>query len=289
VSVLPGVHETPGTLQELREIIESFGLSVRFLPDISSSLDGHIPDLYVGTSLGGATVDEIATMGEAEHIIALGEHMRAPAEAMQKRTGLPVTVLSSIMGLGPSDELIALLSRVSGRPVPERVRRQRSQLIDAMLDAHFYLSGRRIAIAADPGLLCPLTELLTNLGAEVVVAVSSTRNHPKMDELPCSEVHVGDLGDLETLARAANAELLVGPSHGRQASEALGVPLFRIGFPIFDRIGHQHRRLGGYRGTRELVYEFANIFLGEEHEPRPSDFRDLSVLETSDEMRHKSA
>ena len=60
--------------------------------------------------------------------------------------------------------------------------------------------------------------------------------------------------------------------HRNLAAEALGVPLFRIGFPIFDRLGHQHRSLGGYTGTRELIYQVANEFLNQLHEHKPEDF-----------------
>jgi nitrogenase molybdenum-cofactor synthesis protein NifE len=46
VNVLPGCHLTPGDIDELREIIEAFGLSPIFLPDVSGSLDGHMSDEF---------------------------------------------------------------------------------------------------------------------------------------------------------------------------------------------------------------------------------------------------
>jgi nitrogenase molybdenum-iron protein NifN len=272
INVLPGVHETPGAVYELKDMLEAFGFQACVLPDISSSLDGYVPDMYVGTSLGGSPLVEIGRMARAMHTIAIGEHMRVPAEALRAKSGVPVSVLSSITGLEASDRLVALLSRLSGRAVPMRLRRQRSQLVDVMLDAHFHLSGKRVAIAADPDLLCTLVALFTALGAAVVAAVSSTKNGVGLANLPCEKVHVGDLGDLEQLAKEHEAELLVTHSHGRQAAEALGIPLFRIGFPIFDRLGHQYRALGGYRGTRELVCEIANLFITQLHEHKPHDF-----------------
>ena len=272
VNVLPGVHETPGAIAELYELFEAFGLKARFLPDVSSSLDGHVPEAYVGTSLGGTSRAEVEDMARAVHVLALGEHMRGPGETLSQKIDVPLTVLPTVTGLEASDKLIALLSRLSKKPVPARLKQQRSQLIDAMLDAHFHLSGKRVAIAADPDLLCSLVQLLSSLGAEIVVAVSSTKNCPHLASLPCEKVHVGDLGDLEELARAERAELLITHSHGRQAAEVLEVPLFRIGFPIFDRLGHQHRLLVGYRGTRELIYEIANLFMGQLREHRPEDF-----------------
>jgi nitrogenase molybdenum-iron protein NifN len=272
VNVLPGVHETPGTIEELRRILGAFGLGARVVPDLSGSLDGHVPAQYVGTSLGGATLFEIENMADALHTIAIGEHMRAPAELLTKKTGVPSTVLPTLLGLRQTDELIALLREISGVAVPSSLRRERSQLVDAMLDGHFHLSGKRIAIAADPDLLFSLFHFFHGLGALVEVAIASTKNSPLLATLPCKEVVVGDIGDFEELARRAECELLVTHSHGNLAAEALGVPLFRVGFPIFDRLGHQHRSLGGYVGTRELIFQVANEFLGQLHEHKPEDF-----------------
>jgi nitrogenase molybdenum-iron protein NifN len=273
VNVLPGVHQTPADIEELADVIRSFGLAPMFLPDVSGSLDGHVPDAYVGTSMGGARLAEIARMGEAVHTIAIGEHMRAPAEALAKRTGGTATVLSTLTGLEPSDRLVALLQEVSGRPAGARLRRQRSQLIDAMLDSHFHFGGKRVAIAADPDLLYTLVNLFVAMGSDVCVAIASTDASPLLEHLKCNVV-VGDLADLEEAAGCAKVDLLVAHSHGRQAAHRLGIPLFRVGFPVFDRLGVQHRCSVGYSGTRQLITELANILMAQMHEHAPADFAD---------------
>jgi nitrogenase molybdenum-iron protein NifN len=271
VNVLTGVHQTPADIEELALLISGFGLRPFFLPDVSGSLDGHVPDAYIGTSMGGARLAEIARMGDAVHTIALGEHMRATAEALERRTGVASTVLPTLTGLEATDRLVSLLQGLSGRSADARLQRQRSQLVDAMLDGHFHFGGKRIAIAADPDLLYTLVTFFAGLGANVRVAVASTDASPLLGGLPC-DVTVGDLSDLEDAAAAAEAELLVTHSHGRQAADRLGIPLFRVGFPIFDRLGAQHRCTVGYRGTRELLYELANLFMAQMHEHAPADF-----------------
>jgi len=70
--------------------------------------------------------------------------------------------------------------------------------------------------------------------------------------------------------RASGVDLLVTHSHGRQAAERLGVPLFRVGIPVFDRLGAGHQLSVGYRGTRDLIFEVGNLFLANGHEPTPS-------------------
>ena len=141
-----------------------------------------------------------------------------------------------------------------------------------MLDGHFYFGAKRIAIAADPDLLTSLVGLFHGMGGEIVAAVASTGNSPLLATLPVDRVVVGDLQDLEDLAGAGQADLLVTNSHGNQASDRLGLPLLRIGFPVFDRLGAMHRCTAGYRGTRDLIFEVANIFQSELHAHGPEDF-----------------
>lgn len=273
LNVLPGVHLSVGDLEHLRELIAAFGLMPVFLPDLSGSLDGHIEEQYSPLTRGGTDLGDVAEMGRALHTLAIGEHMRPALEALEGLTGVPGTLLPSLLGLTAVDQLVALLARIAGQPVPASVRRCRSQLVDAMLDGQFHFAGRRIAVAGDPDLLQALVPFLAGMGAQVVTAVASTAHSPRLSQLPVSRVLVGDLDDFEQAAAAAGAELLLTHAHGRQAAERLGLPLLRVGFPVFDRIGVQHRCLLGYRGTRELIYEIANTFIATRRPPRPEDFR----------------
>ena len=287
INLLPGVHQTAGDIEWMVETAESFGLIPVVLPDVSGSLDGTVPDHYVATTFGGTTVDAISRMGRAVHTVAIGEHMRAPGALLELRTGVPTTVLPTLTGLGPSDEFIGLLSRVSGRTTPLRLRRQRSQLLDAMLDGHFHFGGKRIAIAADPDLLTGMAGFFSSMGADIVTAIASTSNSPLLAAVPAPHVLVGDLQDMEDSAAAGKADLLVTHSHGRQASDRLGIPLLRMGFPVFDRLGPMHRCTVGYRGTRSLIFEVANIVLSGLHEHTPDDYSDASPI--IEETRHVGA
>src|SRR5690606_12208092 len=150
VNLLPGAHLTPGDIDEIRDILEAFGLDMLALPDLSGSLDGHIPDDFTPTTLGGISLEEIASLGRSVHTIAVGEQMRDAAVALEAKTGVPYTVFDRLTGLDPNDQFISLVARISGRPVPTKIRRQRGQLVDAMLDAHFHFGGKKIAIGAEP-------------------------------------------------------------------------------------------------------------------------------------------
>lgn len=271
VNILPGWHLTVADIELLRETAESFGLDPVILPDVSGALDGTIPDRWIPHTYGGTPVDTIREMGRSAYTVAIGEHMRRPARQLAERSGVPFMVFDTLTALKPVDRLMTLFAELSGRPVPAKIRRRRNQLTDAMLDGHFHFGGKRIGIAADPDLLYTLSAFFAGLGAEIPVAVTTSGHSPILEKVPATEVKVGDLGDFEDLAGTASCDLLVTHSHGRQASERLGVPLMRAGFPIFDRIGSQHRRTILYEGTRDLIFEVANIFQAQIHTPRPDD------------------
>ena len=270
INVLPGSHITPGDIDELRDIFESFCLEPVFLPDLSGSLDGHIPAEFTPTTLGGISVEQIRRMGSACWTVAVGEQMRGAAITLEHRTGIPYRLFERLTGLGANDELMGFLSEISGVPVPRKYRRQRSQLVDAMLDAHFHFGGKRVAIAAEPDLLAAFSHWMREMGCEIQAAVTTTQS-PALECIPSDEVVLGDLEDLEM--RAAGADLIVTHAHGRQAAGRLGIPLFRIGLPIFDRLGAGQKISVGYRGTRDLIFEVGNIFLAHMHEPTPQTWR----------------
>ncbi|MGY3582784.1 nitrogenase molybdenum-iron protein NifN [Bradyrhizobium sp. USDA 4341] len=280
VNVLPGCHLTPGDLDELRAILEDFGLRPSFLPDLAGSLDGHIPDEFTPTTIGGIGIDEIASMGRAQWTIAIGAQMRRAAEVLQAKAGVPFRLFERLCGLDANDEFIAFLSEISGRPVPVKYRRQRGQLTDAMLDAHFHIGGRRVAIAAEPDLLFDLSSMLHDMGAQVTAAVTTTQS-VVLERVKTEEVLIGDLEDLEELARTKQCDLLVTHSHGRQAAARLKIPFYRAGFPMFDRLGAGHQLSVGYRGTRDMIFDIANLVIAdreENHQPTPDSWRAPSAL-----------
>ncbi|MBD5803336.1 Nitrogenase molybdenum-iron protein beta chain [Azoarcus sp. Aa7] len=267
VAVLPGCHLTPRDIEEVREIVESFGLAPIFLPDVSGSLDGHIADDFSPTTIGGTPLADARRLGALIATLAIGEQMRPAAAALEARAGVPYRVFDRLTGLDAMDHFIAHLAEISGTPVPEKWRRQRSQLQDAMLDGHFFFGGKKIAIGAEPDLLWALGSLIHEMGAKLHTAVTTTAS-PLLERLPTDEVLIGDLEDLEAGAR--DCDLMITHSHGRQAAERLHIPFHRAGLPLFDRLGASDQLSVGYRGTKALIFTLGNLFLAEHHEVGPT-------------------
>ena len=259
INVLVGSALTPGDLEHLRELIEAFGLQPIIIPDLADSLDGHLPEVdFSPITVGGTPVSAFTTLGESVATLVIGRSLNSAADWLKERTQVPDFRFDSLMGLTAVDHLVMTLAQISGQPVPEKIERQRAQLQDAMLDTHFMLGFARIAIAADPDLLYALSCLVKAMGAEITAAVAPA-NAPILEEVPTAEVKLGDLEDVENQARAQGAQLLISNSHAVGVAERLHIPLLRIGFPQYDQIGGYQRLWIGYRGTRQTLFDLANL------------------------------
>lgn len=259
VNVLASSMLTPGDIEHLKDWIESFGLSPIIVPDLADSLDGHlIEEGYSPLTYGGTRASDIATLGESAATIVIGRSLDRAADLLRARTGVPDHRFASLMGLDDCDAFTHTLASISGRAVPERLERKRSQLLDAMVDCHFTLGGSRVAIAADPGLLTALAHFFADMGMDVVGTVASAKA-PALAGLSVDRVVVGDLEDLEVMARNGKAELIVANSHGADIAARLGVPLLRAGFPLYDIYGGPSQCWIGYGGSRQTLFHLANL------------------------------
>jgi len=270
VNVLASYILTPGDLEALRDIFEQFNLRPVFIPDISDSLDGCLTaEDFSPVTIGGTPMSELLTVGDALATVVIGTSLNKAADLLAERTGVPTYSLGHLYGLKANDALISALAEISGNTVPERIERQRAQLQDAMLDTHFMLGQLRIAIAADADLLSAFVDLVQEMGAEVVTAVTSC-NVPLLDNIPVDTIKIGDLEDMELLGREHKVQLVIGNSHAVDTAERLGVPILRAGFPLYDIIGGYQKTWIGYRGTRQTLFDLANLVINFSHEEIPA-------------------
>jgi nitrogenase molybdenum-cofactor synthesis protein NifE len=258
VNLLPGSHLTPADVEELKGVIESFGLTVLTIPDVSNAMDGHIDDVVSPLSTGGIPVAEIRKAGRSHATLYVGDSLAKAALKLKEQCNVPAYGFTSLTGLAETDRFMEVLSAISGRPIPEKHRRWRSRLMDAMVDSHYQFGAKKVAIALESDNLKTLTGFLAGMGCEIQAALSATRTRG-LDRLPSRNVFVGDLEDLE--ASAIGTDLIVANSNGRQAAAKLQIRAhLRAGMPVFDRLGAHQKVWVGYRGTMNLVFETANLF-----------------------------
>ena len=175
-----GCHLTPGDLDELRD--DHRGLRARAdFPARSLRLARRAYPARTSRRrrIGGVGVEaEIADDGNRrlDH-----RHRRADARRGAKRwrrsAGVPFTLFDRLCGPGRQRRLHrAVLAEISGRPVPLKYRRQRGQLVDAMLDGHFHFGGEASRSAPSQTCFGASARLLTEMGAQICAAVTTTQS-----------------------------------------------------------------------------------------------------------------
>jgi nitrogenase molybdenum-iron protein NifN len=219
-------------------------------------------------TIGGTVLSELSVLGDALATIVIGSSLNNAGKLLAEKTGVPSYSFNHLYGLKANDAFINTLAEISGEMVPEQIERQRAQLQDAMLDTHFMLGQKRIAIAADADLLLAFTDLIQEMGAEVAAAVTSCMT-ASLNNMPLEKIKIGDLEDMELIGKAENVQLVIGNSHAVDSAKRLHVPILRAGFPLYDIIGGYQKTWVGYRGSRQTLFDLANLVINEAHEQIP--------------------
>lgn len=274
VNVMPG-FVSAADLRHLRALVRAFGVEPVLLPDYADTLDGPALEDYQTIPSGGTPVAAIRTMGGALGSIECGRVLAGAkttaGTALAQRFGVPLARVGLPIGLRETDAFMAALEAATGTPMPRELELERGRLVDAYVDGHKYVFGKRAVVYGEEDLVIGLTALLAEMGVRPVLCATGARGEGfgraiaevcegLMPELP--QVRTGaDFWEIEGDARALAPDLLVGHSKGYRASGRLDAPLVRVGFPIHDRFGGQRLRHLGYGGTQELFDRIVNTVI----------------------------
>jgi len=66
---------------------------------------------------------------------------------------------------------------------------------------------------------------------------------------------------MRSLVMTDPVDAMIGDTHGKFACRDAGIPLFRFGFPVFDRVNKHRYPIIGYQGAINMVTEICNKFI----------------------------
>jgi len=255
--LLPHVSLQPIEVEKIKEFIESFGFNVFALPDLSSSLDGHLGDKQAALSSGGISVEEIKSLGDAGLVISVGDSMQASAAALLKKNPeMRHQHFEHLQGLEATDALAELMQAKTGFSGPPMlVARWRQRLQDAMLDSHFSLGQTRFLVVAEPDQIAGICQSLYDTGGKVSLAIS-TVDSPQLEKIKAEKVLVGDLEDAERLAD--NYDVIIGNFHCEALAHRMHKGLVLRGFPNWEEVGNPLKNDVLYEGGAYFLFECAN-------------------------------
>ncbi|MNW54390.1 Nitrogenase molybdenum-iron protein beta chain [compost metagenome] len=266
INLLPGSFLTAGDVMELKEMISSFGFDVITLPDLSTSLSGHLMTGFSPMTRGGVPIDSARQILRSGYTIAIGASMERPARRLQNAVGIPYRVFSGVSGLASCDEFFHFLQKLSRETVPLRYRWQRESLLDCMLDAQFNYAGVSAVIALEPDHLLSVASWLEEMGVELRAMIASYET-TLLQELD-REIWIGDLDDAEQLAKGV--DLWISNSHGKSGAKRCNAAFMSAGFPVVDELGSYTSVTVGYRGTMEQINKAGNLLIQREENAHES-------------------
>lgn len=272
INLIPGFLSS-ADLRHLKEILADFSVDFTMLPDYSETLDGESWADYQKLSSGGTPIASIRRMGRASATIELGRTTKkqtAAAGSLEERFGVPAMVCGFPIGLRENDDFFETIGTVTGIETPEKHLKERSRLVDAYIDGHKYVFGKRAILYGEADLVASMAVFLDEIGITPVLCatgaapgvletiVKGAVRHNREDVRAVEET---DFATMLECCEALKPDIVIGSSKGYFLSRRLGVPLVRIGFPIHDRVGGQRILHVGYRGTQQLFDRIANALI----------------------------
>ncbi len=296
INIFPG-FVSPADLRHLKDILTDFGLDYVLFPDYSDSLDNPHWKEYQIIPEGGTAVSEIKRTGTAKaslefgYILNLGginsritESKAAftAAQWLEKNRSVIRCKLGMPIGINETDRFFKQLEELSGKPTPNRYERQRGRLVDAYVDGHKYVFGKRAIVYGDEDMVVGLVAFLTEIGIEPVLVASGGESGILKREIeritegkyPQMKVVSGmDFESINEMTEELKPDIFIGNSKGYYISRRLGIPLVRVGFPVHDRFGAQRLQHLGYEGTQQLFDRITNALIEYKQEHSPVGYK----------------
>jgi nitrogenase molybdenum-iron protein NifN len=260
-------------LRHLKEILKDFGTAFTMLPDYSETLDGEAWSEYHKLADGGTPIESIRRMGRATGTIQLGSTLagrETAASHLKERFAVPAVICGLPIGLVQTDLFFDTLCELGELGVPAKYLKERNRLVDAYIDGHKYVFGKRAVVYGEADLVVSMASFLDEIGivpvlcatgaapGNLAVTVRGMVRHG-FDEIVVKEET--DFVSMLEICERLEPDLVIGSSKGYYLSRRLGVPLVRAGFPIHDRVGGQRILHVGYRGAQQLFDRIANALI----------------------------
>jgi len=273
VNIVSGFDPYTGNYREIKRIMDMMGIKHTVLADVSDSFDAPNTGqakLYRGLTKIEDAMDSVNAMAT----VALQKNSTAKTMDFINKEWNQKTLVKIPVGVRNTDELLDELSKITGKPISQEIEDERGRVVDAMIDSHTYVHGKRFAFVGDPDLLMGMVSIVMEMGGEPVHIVCTNGDksfQADMEELLAGspygadgKVYINkDMWHLRSLMFTDPVDMLIGNSYAKFLWRDTGTPLVRFGFPLFDR-HHLHRYpIIGYQGALNIVTSIVNTVLDE--------------------------
>lgn len=272
LNIIPGFDGfAVGNNRELKRMLDLMGVDYTILSDVSDQFDTP-SDGEFRMYDGGTPIEATKNAVNAAATLSLQEYCTPKTLEYAAGFGQKTKALHYPIGVGGTDDLLASISELTGKPVPEALELERGRLVDAMADSQSWLHGKTYAIYGDPDFVYGMARFVLETGGEPKHCLATNGSkawEAQMQELfdsspfgaGCKAWGGRDLWHMRSLLATESVDLLIGNSYGKYLERDTKTPLIRLMFPIFDRHHHHRFPVWGYQGgLRVLVTLLDKIF-----------------------------
>jgi nitrogenase molybdenum-iron cofactor biosynthesis protein NifN len=269
INVIPGIV-SPADITAIKDILKELDMESIFVTDTSESLNSPLTDDVSFLPDEGTKVGEIKDSANSIATISLSKHVNSAGEFLQKKCGVKSISGPLPVGIRNTDQFIDYITKIKGTKVPESIQRDRGKMIDAIVDAHPYNYSRKVAIYGDPDVVTGMSRFVSELGMIPSIVCTGTESNRFVEDMEniAEENNISpvvlagrDLYDLHQQVKCMDIDLLIGNSYGARIAEAENIPILRMGFPVYDRLGAQRISILGYKAGIRMVDTITNMVL----------------------------
>jgi nitrogenase molybdenum-iron protein beta chain len=273
INVILGFDTYIGNFREIKRILGLFGVDYILISDPSYNLDSPTDGHYKMFN-GGTKLEDLKDAPNSKATLLLQKYSTAKTrEYMEKEWGHPVKVVNPF-GIKGSDDLMMAIAELTGKEIPTEIENERGRFIDAIGDSYFWVHGKNFSLNADPDYAIGLTRFVMELGGDIkhVLLTNGSKDWEAeikgiLAEYPQgkdAEVYANkDMWHFRSLLATDPSDFIIGNTFAKYLMRDTGIPLIRIGFPLFDRqFLHRYPTIG-YMGGLNLLNWIVNTILDE--------------------------
>ena len=262
----------PGDVTALKHLLSEMDIDATVLFEIEA-FDSPLMPSGNHVSHGNTTIADLVDTANASATLALNRYEGAKAARYLEETfEVPALIGPTPIGIRNTDTFLHNLKKLTGKPIPASLVRERGIALDALTDlVHMFLADKKVAIYGNPDLVVGLAEFCLDLEMKPVLLLLGDDNasydkDPRIQalqqqvEYKMEIITNADLWEMEKRITSGEIELdlILGHSKGRFTAIDNQIPMVRVGFPTYDRAGHYRHPVVGYAGAIWLAEQMAN-------------------------------
>ncbi len=262
----------PGDVTALKHLLSEMQIDATVLFETERFDSPLMPDGN-HVSQGSTTIADLTGTANALGSVVLNRYEGGQAaKFLEEEFQVPAITVPTPIGIRNTDIFLQNLKKLTGKPIPPSLVRERGLAIDALTDlTHLFFADKKVAIYGNPDLVIGLAEFCLDLEMKPLLLLLGDQNPQYKNDLRIKDLQEkvdfdmqiitnADLWELENRIKNEGLELdlILGHSKGRFVSIDYNIPMFRVGFPTYDRAGMYRHPVVGYAGAIWLAEQMAN-------------------------------